>query len=170
MKVKIVNKSPFDLPKYETKGSAGMDLRANFSEITSTKDLKNVGEVVVVLPSDGKIEVSEIMLYPNSRMIIPTGIYIQLPENVEAQIRPRSGLSFKTGLDLPNSPGTVDEDYTGEVGIIVSNPTDRIIIIKHGDRIAQMVFNKVEKCEWFTVDSLEETERGSGGFGHTGNK
>ena len=140
MKVKIVNKSGFDLPKYETPLSAGMDLR-------------NAEEAFV--------------LGPGERKLVKTGIFIQLPEGYEAQIRPRSGLALKKGITVLNSPGTVDADYTGEVCVILINHGDEIVEFERGDRIAQMVIARYEKAEWEEVDSLEETDR-KGGFGHTG--
>ena len=140
MRVKIVNKSGFDLPKYETTLSAGMDLR-------------NAEEAFV--------------LGPGERKLVKTGIFIQLPEGYEAQIRPRSGLALKKGITVLNSPGTVDADYTGEVCVILINHGDEIVEFERGDRIAQMVIARYEKAEWEEVDSLEETDR-KGGFGHTG--
>ena len=144
MKVKIVNHSKHPLPEYKTKASAGMDIRANLDEIVT--------------------------LSPLERKLIPTGLYIELPEGYEAQIRPRSGLALNEGLGLLNSPGTLDADYRGELGIIVVNLSNNIITIEDGERICQMVINKVEQAEWIEVDVLGESERGTGGFGHTGKK
>lgn len=144
MKVNIINKSKHPLPEYKTKLSAGMDIRANLSET--------------------------IVLQPLERKLIPTGLFIELPEGYEAQMRPRSGLALNEGLGLLNSPGTIDADYRGEVGIIVVNLSNNVISIKDGDRIAQMVINKVEQAELVEVKELTDTERGSGGFGHTGKK
>ena len=132
--VKIVNKSHHALPSYSTLFSAGMDIRANLSE--------------------------PVTLAPMERRLIPTGLFIALPEGYEAQIRPRSGLALKHGITIPNSPGTIDADYRGEVGIIVLN----------GERICQMVVKEYCRVEWNEVDNLDETERGAGGFGHTGVK
>lgn len=144
MDVKIVNKSRHQLPSYATVGSAGMDLKANTSE--------------------------PIALKPMERYLFPTGIYIQLPEGYEAQIRPRSGLAVKYGITVTNAPGTVDADYTGEVGVSLINLSNETFVIQPGERIAQMVIAKYEKITWNEVTTLDETERGSGGFGSTGMK
>lgn len=144
MKVNIVNKSKHPLPEYKTKLSAGMDIRANLSET--------------------------VVLQPLERKLIPTGLFMELPEGYEAQMRPRSGLALNEGLGLLNSPGTIDADYRGEIGIIAVNLSNNAISIKDGDRIAQMVINKVEQAEWLEVKELGNTERGAGGFGHTGKK
>ncbi len=144
MKVKIVNKSHHPLPAYETSASAGMDLRANLDK--------------------------PITLSPLERTLIPTGLFIELPEGFEAQIRPRSGLAIKKGISLANTPGTIDADYRGEIKIIVINLSNEKVEIADGERIAQMVISKVERAGWIEVDQLEETERGAGGFGHTGTK
>jgi dUTP pyrophosphatase len=140
--VKVKGAEDLPLPKYETSGAAGMDLYAN------------VKENVVLKHGDIKL--------------IKTGIAFSLPQNVEAQVRPRSGLALKYGITVWNSPGTVDEDFIGEVGVILANFGENDFEVKRGDRIAQIVFNKVEKTEWKLVDSLDKTERGDGGFGHTG--
>ena len=142
--VKIVNKSHHALPSYSTLFSAGMDIRANLSE--------------------------PVTLAPMERRLIPTGLFIALPEGYEAQIRPRSGLALKHGITIPNSPGTIDADYRGEVGIIVLNASDKPFTIEDGERICQMVVKEYCRVEWNEVDSLDETERGAGGFGHTGVK
>lgn len=142
MKIKIVNKSKHPLPEYKTKLSAGMDIRANIDDVVTLKPLE--------------------------RKLIPTGLYIELPGGYEAQMRPRSGLALNEGLGLLNSPGTIDADYRGEIGIIVVNLSNALVTIKDGDRICQMVINKVEQAELIEVDTLDETERGAGGFGHTG--
>lgn len=144
MKVKIVNKSKHPLPEYKTKASAGMDLRANLEEA--------------------------VILSPLERKLIPTGLYIEIPEGYEAQIRPRSGLALNEGLGILNSPGTIDADYRGELGIIVVNLSNAVIRIEDGERICQMVINQVEQAEWLEVEQLNETSRGDGGFGHTGKK
>lgn len=144
MKVKIVNKSKHPLPEYKTKASAGMDLRANLEET--------------------------VILSPLERKLIPTGLYIELPEGYEAQIRPRSGLALNEGLGILNTPGTIDADYRGELGIIVVNLSNAVIRIEDGERICQMVINRVEQAEWIEVEQLNETSRGDGGFGHTGKK
>ncbi|HBO27308.1 MULTISPECIES: dUTP diphosphatase [Culturomica] len=142
MQISIVNKSKHPLPEYKTRFSAGMDLRANIEDT--------------------------IVLQPLERKLIPTGLYIELPEGYEAQIRPRSGLALNEGLGLLNSPGTIDADYRGEIGVIVVNLSNNVISIKDGERICQMVINKVEQAELIEVNELNATERGSGGFGHTG--
>jgi len=142
VEIKIINQSKNPLPSYETMGSAGMDLRANVNE--------------------------SVIIKPFERIAIPTGLYIELPTGYEAQIRPRSGLSLNTGLSIPNSPGTIDSDYRGEIKVIVGNFSSQNIEIKNGDRIAQMVIAKYERAEWKITQKLDETERGSGGFGSTG--
>ena len=142
MKVRIVNKSAFDTPKYATPYSAGMDLRANIKEPVTLGSL--------------------------CRTMIPTGLFIELPEGFEAQIRPRSGLALKHGLTLLNSPGTIDWDYRGEIKVILINLSDKEYIIHDGDRIAQMVIQKVDRAVWNIVDKISDTDRGDGGFGHTG--
>ena len=142
MKVQIVNKSKHELPKYATKLSAGMDLRANIDE--------------------------PMVLQPGERRLIPTGIHIGLPQGYEAQVRPRSGLALKHGITCLNSPGTIDADYTGDVGVILINHGHEPFTINDGDRIAQMVIAKFKKAVWVEVDVLQDTERGDGGFGHTG--
>ncbi len=145
MDIKIINKSGKDLPKYETWQSAGMDLRA--------------------VIKDGVVE-----LDPLERRIIPTGLFIQLPTGVEAQVRPRSGLAAKQGITVLNSPGTIDADYRGEIGVILVNLSNMPVTILDGDRIAQLVIAKHERAEWKEVSKLDESGRGEGGFGSTGNK
>lgn len=142
MKIQIINKSKHALPQYATALSAGMDLRANID--------------------------TPILLKPMQRKLVPTGLYIALPEGFEAQIRPRSGLALKKGITLLNTPGTIDADYRGEIGVIVVNLSEEDFIIEDGERIAQMVIAHYEKAEWEEVEVLGETERGDGGFGHTG--
>lgn len=144
MKVQIINKSKHSLPQYATSSSAGMDLRANLD--------------------------NPIVLKPLQRCLVPTGLYIALPEGFEAQIRPRSGLALKKGITLLNTPGTIDADYRGEIGVIVINLSAEDFIIEDGERIAQMVIARYEQAEWQEVEVLEDTERGVGGFGHTGVK
>ena len=144
MKIRIINKSKHKLPEYSTPLSAGMDLRANIE--------------------------NEIVLKPLSRTIVNTGLYIEIPEGYEAQIRPRSGLAIKNGITVLNSPGTIDADYRGEVCIILVNLSEENYVIKDGERICQMIIARHEKAEWIEVDTLLETERGTGGFGHTGHK
>ena len=142
MDVKIVNKSNHQLPSYATASSAGMDLKANILE--------------------------PIVLKPMERYLFPTGIYIQLPEGYEAQIRPRSGLAAKYGITVTNAPGTVDADYTGEVKVSLINLSNDNFVVQPGERIAQMVIARYEKITWNEVAELDETERGAGGFGSTG--
>ena len=142
MKVKIINKSQHPLPAYETILSAGMDLRASLTE--------------------------SIILQPMQRTLIPTGLYIELPAGTEAQIRPRSGLAFKHGIIVLNSPGTIDADYRGEIKVLLINLSQEPFEIKDTERIAQMVVSKHETVEWQLVETLNQTQRGEGGFGHTG--
>jgi dUTP pyrophosphatase len=144
LEVKIVNRSGHPLPEYSTSLSAGMDLRANLE--------------------------APILLKPLERRLIPTGLFVELPEGYEAQIRPRSGLALKKGISVLNTPGTIDADYRGEIGIILVNLSGDSFLVKNGERICQMVINKIEKVTWKEVKTLEESERGSGGFGHTGNQ
>lgn len=144
MEIKIVNLSDNELPAYETALSAGMDLRAHLK--------------------------APVVLKPLERSLIPTGLFIELPEGYEAQIRPRSGLALKKGISIVNSPGTIDADYRGEIGVILINMSDEDFVVNKGERICQMVINKVEFARWKEVSSLEESERGTGGFGHTGHK
>ena len=142
MEIKIVNKSKHPLPSYETPLSAGMDLRANIDE--------------------------PMTLRPMERAIVKTGLYIALPEGYEAQVRPRSGLAIKKGITCLNSPGTIDADYRGEIGVILVNLSTEDFVINDGDRIAQMVVARHEKAVWIPSDSLYQTQRGAGGFGSTG--
>jgi dUTP pyrophosphatase len=142
LSVKIVNHSDNALPSYATEGAAGMDLRANL--------------------------VATVVLQPMERMLVPTGLFIEIPDGYEAQVRPRSGLAINHGITCLNSPGTVDSDYRGEIKVVLVNLGNEPHEIKHGDRIAQMVFNKVEKAVFELSLELNETKRGEGGFGHTG--
>lgn len=142
MQLKVVNKSAFETPKYETTQAAGMDLRANIT--------------------------SDVSLQPLERRLIPTGIYIELPAGFEGQVRPRSGLALKKGLSIVNTPGTIDADYRGEIGVILINLSTEKQTITPGERIAQLVISAVEHAEIVEAEELGETERGDGGFGHTG--
>jgi dUTP pyrophosphatase len=142
VKVRIINQSSNPLPEYVTPGSAGMDLRANLE--------------------------SPLTLKPMERLLVPTGLFFELPLDYEAQVRPRSGLAIKHGLTCLNSPGTVDADYRGEIKVILINLSNEPHTIQHGDRIAQMVVHKVEKIKWKQVNKISGTTRGEGGFGHTG--
>ncbi|MBC7565961.1 MAG: dUTP diphosphatase [Pedobacter sp.] len=142
MNIKIINKSAHALPQYETAHAAGMDMRA-FIE-------------------------SEITIKPLQRILVPTGLHIELPVGYEAQIRPRSGLAYKHGISIVNSPGTIDADYRGEIKVLLVNLSDANFVVKDGDRIAQMVIAKHETIAWEAVESLSDTARGEGGYGHTG--
>ena len=144
MTIKIINKSQHDLPNYETFASAGMDLRANLE--------------------------APIVLKPLERTIVKTGLFIELPIGYEAQVRPRSGLAAKKGITVLNSPGTVDADYRGEIGVILVNLSAEEFVIENGERIAQLIIAKHERAEWIEVTELSETSRGEGGFGSTGIK
>jgi dUTP pyrophosphatase len=144
VKIRIVNKSKHPLPAYSTILSAGMDLRANLENSVS--------------------------LLPLERKLISTGLFIELPDGFEAQVRPRSGLALKSGISVLNSPGTIDADYRGEIGIILINLSKDIFNINDGDRIAQMIVSRFEKSDWLEVEVLNSSERGEGGFGHTGKK
>lgn len=144
MNIKIINKSEHPIPHYETTASAGMDLRANISE--------------------------SITLKPLERVIVKTGLFIELPIGYEAQVRPRSGLAAKKGITVLNAPGTIDADYRGEIGVILINLSTEDFIIENGERIAQLVIAQHERAEWVEVEELNATDRGSGGFGSTGTK
>lgn len=144
MEIRIINKSNNPLPKYESRSAAGMDVRAWLTE--------------------------PVTLQPLERKLIPTGLYIALPEGYEAQIRPRSGLALKRGLTVLNTPGTIDADYRGEIGVILINMSQEPQTIESGERICQMVISRVEQAEMIEVTTLDETERGAGGFGHSGVK
>lgn len=144
MKVKIINQSKHPLPQYETAFSAGMDVRANID--------------------------SQIVLKPLERVLVKTGLFLELPQGYECQVRPRSGLALKKGITVLNSPGTIDADYRGEVGVILVNLSNEDFIIEDGERIAQLVFAKYKQAKFKVVESLSETERGEGGFGSTGVK
>lgn len=142
MEIKVINKSEFELPKYETIGAAGLDLKANIKE--------------------------NIMLKPMDRKLIPTGLFVSIPEGYEGQIRPRSGLALKHGITVLNSPGTIDSDFIGEICIITINLGNEDFVIHPGDRIAQFILNKYERVEFKLVNELEDTKRGECGFGHSG--
>lgn len=144
MEIKIINKSEHSLPNYETLASAGMDLRAQISEPIVLKSLE--------------------------RAVVKTGLFIELPIGIEAQVRPRSGLAAKNGITVLNAPGTIDADYRGEIGVILVNLSNETFTIQNGDRIAQLVIAKHERAEWNLVSQLSQTDRGEGGFGSTGVK
>jgi dUTP pyrophosphatase len=142
MNIPVINQSKHALPKYETIASAGLDLRANIEEA--------------------------VQIEPLQRVLIPTGLFIELPIGYEAQIRPRSGLAFKHGITVLNSPGTIDADYRGEIKILLINLSNEAFLINDGERIAQMIIAKHEQIEWQVVEKLSDTDRGAGGYGHTG--
>ncbi len=142
MKLKVINKSKHPLPKYETEGSSGMDLRANLDE--------------------------NLILKPLDRVLVPTGLYFEFEKGYEAQVRARSGLALKKGLGLPNGIGTIDSDYRGELKVILINMSREDVVIEDGDRIAQVVFMKIETPELIEIEEISDTERSDGGFGHTG--
>lgn len=144
MQVKVINKSNHSLPTYETIASAGLDVRANITE--------------------------SIELKPLERALVKTGLFLEIPIGFECQVRPRSGLAYKNGVSVLNSPGTIDADYRGEVGVILINMSNETFVVENGERIAQLVFAKVEQAEWQAVNELSSTDRGSGGFGSTGIK
>lgn len=142
LKVKIINKSRHGMPEYATGGAAGMDVRANIDQ--------------------------PLVLQPLHRALVPTGLFVSIPVGYECQVRPRSGLAAKYGVTVANAPGTVDSDYRGEIKVILVNLSDAPFVINDGERIAQLVFARHERVDWEPVDSLDDTERGDGGFGHTG--
>ncbi len=142
MIVRIVNKSRHELPEYSTAFSAGMDLRANLENPLSVK--------------------------PMERVLVPTGLYVEIPPGYEAQIRPRSGLALKKGIGILNAPGTIDSDYRGEIGVIIINLSREVFVVNDGERICQMVIARYEKIHWEETDELNDSGRGEGGFGHTG--
>lgn len=142
VKISVVNKSSFDLPSYQSALAAGLDLRANLSD--------------------------KIVIYPMERKLIPTGLFIALPQGHEAQIRPRSGLAIKYGITVLNSPGTIDSDYRGEIGVILINLSNEVFTVKNGDRIAQLIIAKHTSVVWEEAEQLEDSPRGSSGFGSTG--
>lgn len=142
MQIKVVNNSGHDLPQYATPQSAGMDLRAHLE--------------------------APVTLHPMERRLIPTGLYISLPPGYEAQVRPRSGLALKHGITVLNAPGTIDADYRGEVGVVLVNLSQQVFVVNDGERIAQMVVARYEQAQFVSVSELDETERGAGGYGHTG--
>ena len=144
MQIKVINTSQHPLPTYETTASAGVDLRANLTETITLKSLE--------------------------RTLVKTGVFLEIPEGYEAQVRPRSGLALKKGVTVLNSPGTIDADYRGEVGVILINLSNEDFVIENGERIAQLVFAKVEQAQWLEVETLSDTNRGEGGFGSTGVK
>lgn len=168
MKVQIINKSNNQLPKYETPRSAGMDIRADFSRVSPQNNLRAYGDCEIIYKGDYH-NTTMLRLDPGARALIPTGIFTSIPEGYEVQLRPRSGLAIKKGLNLINCVGTIDSDYTSEWGIPVVNQGLEAIWIEDGERICQAVLNKVEQIEWEEVDKIEKTDR-TGGFGSTGTR
>ncbi|HIW19266.1 MAG TPA: dUTP diphosphatase [Candidatus Alistipes pullicola] len=144
MKIKVINRSAFDLPQYETANAVGLDVRANTTEA--------------------------IRLAPLERAMVPTGLYVEIPEGYEIQVRPRSGLAAKYGISVANAPGTIDPDYRGEIKVILVNLSNEVFELKPGERIAQLVVAQFTRIEWESVEQLSDTERGAGGFGSTGRK
>lgn len=144
MKIKVINRSAFDLPQYETANAVGLDVRANTTEA--------------------------IRLAPLERVMVPTGLYVEIPEGYEIQVRPRSGLAAKYGISVANAPGTIDPDYRGEIKVILVNLSNEVFELKPGERIAQLVVAQFTRIEWESVEQLSDTERGAGGFGSTGRK
>ena len=158
--IPVINKSSNKLPEYAHKGDAGFDLRANVEEIENSNYLFNAI----------KLNDTTIILNPGGRVLIPTGLYMAIPEGYELQIRPRSGLALKHGITVLNTPGTIDADYRGEIMVLLINFSTENFVINDGERIAQMVLAKHEQCDFIEVNELDETERGAGGYGHTGVK
>ena len=174
MKVKLLNKSKFEAPKYAHEGDAGIDLKADFSKV-STITLKVKGDFTAINNPDSAINEGEnpikvLKIYPNTRVLIPTNLHVQLPKGTQLEIRPRSGWALKEGITVLNSPGTVDFNYTGNIGVILINHGYEPVSIEHGDRIAQAVLMPYHSIEWEEVDSLEDTDRGMTGFGDSGKK
>lgn len=195
MKIQIINKSQWELPQYATPFSAGLDLRGDFSRIKLVDnkpekfffnaDVVSIGLVensnsnTKIVDKEGNpteekpktIPVAKtIEIKPGGRCLIPTGLFIALPEGYEAQVRPRSGLALKQGITVLNSPGTIDADYRGEIGVILINNSSETVRLNDGERIAQLVITKHEQAEWDEVEELTDTDRGEGGFGHSGVK
>lgn len=166
--VKVINISKNSLPKYETPASAGLDVRADFSRVTPQNPLKVFGEGEIIFAGEGYSK-TMLRLEPGSRVLIPTGLFTAIPKGYEIQVRPRSGLALKKGVELSNSPGTIDADYRNEVGVILKNGGLETLWIEDGERVCQFVLKKVEQINWEEVDSLDKTDR-KGGFGSTGSK
>jgi dUTP pyrophosphatase len=158
MKVQVVNQSNNNLPEYANEGDAGMDLRASF---------KNINDKFFY---GAMLEKGKLYIEKGGRCLVPTDLFVAIPEGYELQIRPRSGLALKQGVTVLNTPGTIDSGYRGNIGVIVMNNGRATVMIEEGDRIAQAVLNKHEKIEWEQVESLDDTERSTGGFGHSGTK
>lgn len=172
MKIKVLNISQNELPKYETSGAAGLDVRADFSRIQSPSDIKIFGSGQLLYVNEVN-KVTMLALEPGSRALIPTGLHVAIPEGYEIQVRPRSGLALKEGISLVNCVGTIDSDFRGEIGLIMINSGLKTVYIEDKERIGQLILNKVEKIDWdevFTKESLGNTDRGEGGFNSTGKK
>jgi len=168
MVVKVINESANKLPRFETPGAAGADVRADFSRIAKFP-IKVYGGAEVISAGEAHEKVM-IKLTPHSRALIPTGLFMAVPEGYEMQVRPRSGLALKEGLTVLNTPGTIDSDYRGEVCVIIINTSNEDKFIEDGERIAQILLKKAQQFNWEEVETLDETERGAGGFGHSGKK
>ena len=177
MIVNVINRGNNPLPKYETVGAAGLDLMANLpcnlensSKAASDLEIKGKNFEKIGRYNEGKPEEVIIVIAPRGRVLIPTGLFIEVPSGYKANVVPRSGLALKAGITVANSPGTIDEDYRWEIGVILINHSNDNFIIKNGDRIAQLVLTKYEKIEFEEVNELSNTDRGEGGFGSTGVK
>jgi len=177
MIVNVINRGNNPLPKYETAGAAGLDLMANLpcnlensSKAASDLEIKGKNFEKIGRYNEGKPEEVIIVIAPRGRVLIPTGLFIEVPSGYKANVLPRSGLALKAGITVANSPGTIDEDYRGEIGVILINHSDSNYVVKNGDRIAQLVLTKYEKIEFNESKELSNTDRGEGGFGSTGVK
>lgn len=172
MEIKVFNESNNKLPKYETNDAAGLDVRADLSRVETIADIKIYGPGQII-PANSANAVKMIALEPGSRALIPTGLYVEIPSGYEIQVRPRSGLALKEGISLVNCVGTIDADYRGNIGLILINHGLKTVYIEDGERIGQLVLNKVEHIDWnevFSKNDLGSTERGEGGFNSTGKK
>ena len=169
MKVKVINISNNKLPQYETKGAAALDIRIDLSRVTPETPIKGFGDAEVIWSGEGHT-VPMVRIAPMSRALLPTGLFTAIPEGYQVSLRPRSGMAIKKGLSLCNTPGTLDSDYRGEWMLPVINLGQEDIYIEDGERICQALLEKVNKIEWEVVESLDETERGAGGFNSTGSK
>ena len=169
MKVKVINISNNKLPKYETKGAAALDIRIDLSRVTPNNPIKGFGDAEVIWSGEGHM-VPMVRIAPMSRALLPTGIFTAIPEGYQVSFRPRSGMAIKKALTLVNTPSLIDCDYRGEWMLPVINLGTEDVYIEDGERICQALLEKVNKIEWEVVDSLDETERGAGGFNSTGSK
>lgn len=169
MQVKVINLSNNDLPRYETPDAAGLDVRADLSRISLTNPTKLFGDCELIYAGEGHPN-AMIRLDPGSRALFPTGLKVAVPSGYEIQVRPRSGLALKKGITVLNTPGTIDADYRGEIGVILINMGLETVWIEDGERIAQLVLKEVKQVEWLEVENLDSTERDSAGFGTTGLK